>query len=576
MFKAKQNNRGSWLLITVGMVIGLSLILGISFLGYKFYKRMHHPSRYSKIDPLMHPKNDFSIFAASSLDKIFKDRKTLAKPEFKAEPFLTAAQNEYESFQIVISNGSKELKIVNLRLSGDVIHRQDQNKKITKDNISIRTVGFVPTKKPYYPVKYVGDWPDPLLPHQPIDIQPNTAQPFWITVYVPEGTSPGVYSGFIEIDSDSIATEMPFQIEVYDFALPKENHLKTAFDFYGHLLGMRYPGRTNEQLDQLADQYIINMLKHRMNPVLNVDPTSEKELAAVDRYRVLGLTNFSIGKKGGTFGNNWPENDEKIEQLLPLYRTYGELLSLNKLIDYQYIYTWDEGEIGNPQVAKVTSMIKRGFAKLKNMVCYHGIWNPNDHPAWGKDIDIWCFQISNFAEEQLKTLKQRGMEIWMYVSGPSGDGTPNLAIDFDTIDYRIIPWLAWKYDIQGFLYWCVNWWPLTDPFKSAANTKWEQNGNGLLFYPGEDGPIDSIRSEVFRDGMEDYEYLVVLKNSVEKFRTAGLDQKYPEVLTEAQKLLSVDERSVKSMFDFSKDQEYLLNQRNKIGKIISKMNALLK
>ena len=94
----------------------------------------------------------------------------------------------------------------------------------------------------------------------------------------------------------------------------------------------------------------------------------------------------------------------------------------------------------------------------------------------------------------MNALKERGMEIWMYVSGPGGDGAPNLAIDFDSIDYRMIPWICWKYGIKGFLYWSVNWWPEADPFKNAMNTKWQQNGNGLLMYPGQDGPLASLRT----------------------------------------------------------------------------------
>jgi len=313
-----------------------------------------------------------------------------------------------------------------------------------------------------------------------------------------------------------------------------------------------------------------------MNPVLNVDPTSVKDMANVDRYRKMGLSNFSIGRKGGTFGNNWPEDDQKLEELLPLYRTYGETLASKDLIDRQYIYTWDEGDIGNPRVSKVASMIHRAYAKIKNMVCYHGIWDPKENPAWGKDIDIWCFQISNFVQGPLDALKKTGMEIWMYVSGPSDDGTPNLAIDFDSMDYRIVPWLAWKYEIKGFLYWCVNWWTIVDPFESAANTKWQQNGNGLLFYPGEQGPIDSLRVEVFRDGMEDYEYFILLRSKVDEFKKKGLDQTQSSLYQQGEHLLLVNESLVQSMFKFSKDSMTLIKQKNEMADVISKMNTALK
>jgi Domain of unknown function (DUF4091) len=50
--------------------------------------------------------------------------------------------------------------------------------------------------------------------------------------------------------------------------------------------------------------------------------------------------------------------------------------------------------------------------------------------------------------------------------------------------------------------------PWDDP---GFRIRW--NGDGALFYPGEDagieGPVESIRLKCLRDGMEDYEYLAL-------------------------------------------------------------------
>jgi hypothetical protein len=556
----------------IGFLIGLGIIFG-PIVGHRLVKRIKHgsfhtysPSEWTK------PKKAFNLYFASSLDRIFKDGSTLTAPNFKADAYISAAQNEYESFQIVISNGKKALKSVSL-LASDMSNFKSPLIKIGKDNIVIRTIGYVPTKKPYYPVKFIGEWPDPLLPQRPVNINAFETQPFWITVYVPKGTPAGTYNGNILVKTETTAQEVPITLEVFNFEIPTESSLKTAFDFYPHILKLRHPGKSQAELDVIGDEYIFSMLRHRMNPVLNVDPTSNYEMSKVDRYRVLGLNNFSIGKKGGTFNNNWPAGDADIEALLPLYRTYGEMLTLYKLIDYTYIYTWDEGDIGNPQVTTVTSMIKRAFPKLKNMVCYHGIWDPEQYPDWGKWIDIWTFQISDFSQKKMDVLKKLGIEIWMYVSGPSGDATPNLAMDFDSIDYRIIPWLCWKYEIKGFLYWCVNWWEQVDPYVSAANTKWEQNGNGLLFYPGQDGPVDSLRAEIFRDGMEDYEYLVMLKMLVDNLNKMGKTDEYIDLLVEAKNILEIHS-IVNSMTDFTKDTDKLQKTRTEIAELISKLNSI--
>ena len=177
------------------------------------------------------------------------------------------------------------------------------------------------------------------MPARKTDVDAGVVQPFWVTVYAPRGTAAGVYKGTILITANGGETrEIPLQVQVYNFILPVEGSLKTAFDFYGHETFKRYPQKDNEsneayqaRLGGLNNKYIIAMLKYRINPVLNVDPASDEELSRVDRYRALGLNNFSIGKRGGTLGNNWPSSDEEIDQLFSQYRGYGETLKLNKL-----------------------------------------------------------------------------------------------------------------------------------------------------------------------------------------------------------------------------------------------------
>jgi hypothetical protein len=538
------------------------------------------PKRYdAKL--LQSTNKEFNVFAASSLDRIFRDGKTLLKPSFTREVALSLARHEYESFQVIVSAQDRLLESVMLDASDLVDERT--GKVLSRENVTWRVVGYVPTVKPYYPVKYVGRWPDPLTPPRATDIDAGIVQPFWVTVYAPEGTPPGLYKGAVSVSARGLQPrKIPLEVRVYDFTLPVEGSLKTAFDFYGHETFRQYPQKENEskeayqaRLDSLNHKYILAMLRYRINPILNVDPASDADLARVDRYRVDGLNNFSIGKRGGTLGNNWPAGDDEIERLYSEYRGYGEILTLNKLAPYTYIYTWDEGELGNPQVAKICAMVHRAHPALRNMVCYHGFWDPDKHPGWGKDIDIWTFQIDRFNEQKMRRLQELGIEIWMYISGPGGYGSPNLAMDFDSIDYRVVPWLCWKYDIKGFLYWCVNWWPKVNPFVSARNSKWEQNGNGLLFYPGEDGPIASLRLEIFRDGMEDYEYIQLLMRRLKELKKRGLAQTHQALFDQSVGLLTVDKSIAESMMGFTKDAEALKKRRDAIAERIEQFDKIL-
>jgi len=567
-------------------VIVVCLIVAV--MGLKIARKVHHhlhqPRLFEakKIGLADVPvKHGFRIFTASSLDRIFQDGKTLEKPSFSSSVSLASAKNAYESFQLVIDTSREQPGVV---LGFSDLTEVKTGAKISRDNFTWRVEGYVPTIKPYYPVKFVGPWPDPLIPVKSYDIQANTTQPFWVDVYVPADAARGDYTAVLTVKGLNFPPrQVPVKLHVYDFTLPTESHLKTAFDFYGQNTKIRYPqdenesaSTLNERLNDINDKFIIDMLKHRMNPILNLDPTSQVELSGIDRYRLFGLNNFAIGKYGGTFNNNWPKDDTSIKALSLTYQTYGEDLKLNNLLDDTYIYTWDEGDIGNPMIPKLTAMIHHAYPGLKNMVCYHGFWDPAQNPDWGKDIDIWTFQIDDFKEDKMRQLQKRGMEIWMYISGPSGASSPNLALDFDSIGYRIIPWICWKYDIRGFLYWCVNYWPFVDPFKDAHNSQWDQNGNGLLLYPGPDGPLDSIRVENFRDGMQDYEYIQLLLNQLRILHSKGLEQKYKEDFDQSLKLLTMDDSIVKSMWEYTKDGDHLKARRNAIASEIEKIQSLLR
>jgi hypothetical protein len=545
---------------------------------HNLLKKNDAPARYNAVPPAA--ANGIAVFAASSLDRIFQDGKTLLKPSFSPAAAISMAKNEYESFQVVVQPQAAGLEAVKLEIS-DLVNVKN-GAKIGKENISWRVVGYVPTQEPYYPVKYVGLWPDPLLPARPTDIQAGKTQPFWVTVYSSPQTAPGTYEGRIEVTADNKGIKtLLVSVQVYDFSLPQSSHLKTAFDFYGHITKLRYPQGDLEndnaytaRLGEVNDKFITMMLSYRMNPILNIDPSVEQELSSIDRYLVLGLNNFSIGKKGGTFNNNWPEGKASVDGLFSLYRGYGEDLKLNNMLQYTYIYAWDEGEMGNPRVSRVCGMIHRAYPGLKTMVCYHGIWDTAYGKDWIKDIDIWTFQMDSFDEQKMRKLQAMGKEIWMYVSGPAGADTPNLVMDFDSIDYRILPWLCWKYNIKGFLYWCVNWWPLVDPFENAKNSQWEQNGNGLLFYPGKDGPIASIRTELFRDGMEDYEYIQVLFDRLKVLKQKHLDGIYSKYFSDSIKLLTVDDSIASSMSGFTKDGGVLNARRKAIARKIEEFDLL--
>jgi hypothetical protein len=91
-------------------------------------------------------------------------------------------------------------------------------------------------------------------------------------------------------------------------------------------------------------------------------------------------------------------------------------------------------------------------------------------------------------------------------------------IDVPGAANRVMQWVAWKFHIEGELYYSMNqaYGQENDPWVNVR--LFGGNGDGNLFYPGRpnliggrtDIPIESIRLKLIREGMEDYEYLALL------------------------------------------------------------------
>lgn len=468
-----------------------------------------------------------------------------------------------ESFQLLFFDVRKDLKVrVGLRFDKNAPFRT----KIFEER-------FVKTKRPYYAVIHVGLWPDPLVPVDAgdyISLSKGMIYALWLDLYTPPGTPPGDYKAslIIEDDSGHQLYSFPVEIKVWDFDLPVRPSLTTAFDVYSQFFPLFFTRKKGEpynlwksRLEKVEFSLYELMLEYKMSPMLKIDPKQQGFPEIMEHFIEKGLNGFAFGKYGGSYGNNWPKDKDALMKLIPLYRDYATILRNNNLLDIAYLYTWDEGKIGDPRVKEVTKMIHSADRELRNMVCYHGFWDPEAVPGWGDDIDIWCFQIGSYNEVGLRKLRGLGMDIWLYVSGPDGI-TPNLVIDSMGIEHRIIPWMLYNKDISGFLYWAVNFWQGGNPWENTFNTPWQQNGNGLLFYPFGDRIVPTIRAAMFRDGMDDYEYLKALGQIPDE--RLGLKERQ-----EKRSLLDMDVLCP-SFKRYSHDPEQLLQRRQQIGEFLDR------
>ena len=155
-------------------------------------------------------------------------------------------------------------------------------------------------------------------------------------------------------------------------------------------------------------------------------------------------------------------------------------------------------------------------------------------PEWDGYLNIWGLgHYGTVSTEKMAQLRARGDRLWFTTDGQMCIDTPYCAVE------HLLPHYCFKYGVEAYEFWSVGW--LTyDPFRfgwhayipqsdTPTNAYWIRypNGDGYLIYPGpaigHDGPVSSIRLEQAREGVEDYEYLCLLKSLIARGRSAGRD-----------------------------------------------------
>lgn len=88
-----------------------------------------------------------------------------------------------------------------------------------------------------------------------------------------------------------------------------------------------------------------------------------------------------------------------------------------------------------------------------------------------------------------------------------GPEFPNTFVFSPLVESRMLPFLGAQGGFDGFLRWSYNDWP-EDPYNQPHWGQWP-TGDLFLVYPGEDGPVSSLRWEQLREGIQDYELAMI-------------------------------------------------------------------
>ncbi|MBV9481208.1 MAG: DUF4091 domain-containing protein [Acidobacteria bacterium] len=432
-----------------------------------------------------------------------------------------AARGEYESFQIAIQAPRSGLTNVNFSISSLVGPR---GVVISRENLILYREWYVTVKHhsptyngpPNLPITNVNTFPDALIPFRdpdtgmlplnaeykaaPFDLRPGYNAVIWIDIFVPRGTPAGSYQGTYTVTAEQGVSEGQIDLEVWGFTLPLEPSLNSSFNGCCTTV----PG-VNEEL-----------LRNRIMP----DTVGlSRERILIDRWG-LNATDlgFFSGVSYGQCKASEPPSIQVIEEA--------------KALHPPSLYLYDDSadpESSCTSQAFYDAMIRWGQnlhrAGIENLVTQEPLPQlyddglGNGHSA----VDIWTMlplaydDAQSFSPPRVTHVLEKGDKAWSYNALVQDSYSPKWELDFLPIDYRVqAGFISQSLGLTGLLYWSVDDWS-RDPWKDPQGG---QNpaypGEGVLVYPGGPaglkGVAPSMRLKYLRDGVEDYEYVQLLKN----------------------------------------------------------------
>ena len=480
---------------------------------------------------------------------------------------VAGAGNEHVPFQVIITSavsGSPRHVTAPDGLMVDVSDLvSKQGNTISKDNINLYLQHYIMLYGASSPVGATKYWPDAIVPiGKPFSMTAHydvvRNRPIWVDVFIPSGTNAGEYSGEINVTQHGNHLEtLEVVVDVYNFTLPDQTSLITYINISkNQLAGFYNKSNNSDEITDMTQVYYDKLFANRMEPwfndMLSPDVTVNDNNVDVtfDHDRYLYYMNQLNTKR--VLLHAFPSSlsrqitadyfSDEFNQILMSYLSQVEAyftkngwhdrLVFNSPIDEPRSLEEYEG------TRKWGALVKKATSGVPFLVTRTPV-PPKDNPEWGVFqgyVDNYSIHGNHLNNPEVKRTieeeKARGGEITWYVSCDQRFPQPNYFIDAPAMDLVMIPWITARYNMDGILYWAINWWSQTSNPWLDANTfhsgflcsnGWILNGEGSLWYPGDhverytgqpnvDGPVSSIRFELLREGIEDYVYLTMLKD----------------------------------------------------------------
>jgi len=393
--------------------------------------------------------------------------------------------------------------------------------------------------------------PDPILPNDAVIIGPRETRSFWVSLFVPDTAIVGEGTLRCTVRADGKrALERVLPFTVSDFVVEPLRGFPITHWFYGDAIADWYgaPPCSEEWWNQIR-RYMGNLVAH-YNTCMYV-PIFTPPTDGVKRPSQL----LRVGTdEEGSYTFDWSEVDRWIataEQLGAEFFEWTHLFTQWGAANAIRIYQSNEDpdSLLWPPDTTATSPIYRRFLAAflpefhayleRRNLLHRSFFHLSDEPG-PKDLDQYradrqmlrelapwmrvmdAMSHVEFAREGLTDIpvasigaarhfKEAGVPAWAYFCcGPRGRYL-NRFLDTPLPRLRMAGRLLYALGAQGFLHWGYNYWyrsqtrQLVDPFVEQAGGAWPglAYGDPFVVYPGPEGPLNSVRWEVWAEAMQD-------------------------------------------------------------------------
>ena len=468
----------------------------------------------------------------------FDSRDTLPSSENRTEQLRTSlCVGEYDSLALNLTNLSA--RTLEVRVLCDGI--EGAGGIAWEDHLQFRRAVTVPTVRR----ERVADALPALDQGGLITLPPHESQQLWITVNA-KGLDPGEYVAKLRLKSvepDPTEKAIPIKMTVHDLHLPRPRPLRLCLWSYDG----KWAG--TDRVNALR-----NLVDHGTTVFFGKSPLAECDAEGslvgpldytahdenLKRLSPHGIVLF-VGPQSSLKGQEFLSEPWRKAFVKYLREWVAYMKETGMGYEDWALYPYDEPStpyaettVNLVAVAKLIRQADPNILIYTDPTC--GMTMETVEMFTGL-IDIWCPSaelLRRFGKELLPVAKQVGKEIWNY--DPAGRARTLSCLGI----YRWRFWNAWNDGFTGVGWWCyshhrADYWDGPNP-----------TGN---YYPTiYDGPrgeiIDSKRWEAGREGVEDYEYLYMLREAIREAEERGV---VGEPLENAKRVLEEVPREVETV-----------------------------